>query len=126
MSCSEGANEQVILCIKESVDYSHTFFWVDEEDNPIDLTGCDVYMQVRKGSPNGVLLTDFKEEGFISIGDASEGEIRIDIPAEKTRRPPIYDGEFDILVETPTESHIILSKGKILFERSYTRFSDEL
>lgn len=122
MKCVDRS-PKVTFCIKEGVEFNHTFAWRDTDDNPISLTGCEVYMQVRRDF-NSDPLVDFKAEGFIVISDADAGEISIHIPADKTFRPPLYEGFFDILVVTPSQSYVILDKGEIIFERTYTRIDE--
>lgn len=50
---------------------------------PIDLTGATVYMQIRV-KPNGELLADLDDAGYISIGDPLAGEIAVSVPAAAT------------------------------------------
>lgn len=65
---------------------------------PLDLTGAQVFMQFRS-KPNGELLLDLDDSGYITLGDAANGEIVINVPAAVTDELAWALGYYDLRIQ---------------------------
>lgn len=70
--------------------------WKDDEEEPIDLTGYAVQLQVR--GPGSKLRLNLTDEAGISIADPSSGhlDILIDAEAMAAVKPGLYRYELEM------------------------------
>ena len=64
--------------IKGSSTESIIFTLTDQNDNPINLTDINAFVQFRKSNETGALVKDFSVGNGITLVDASNGVIQID------------------------------------------------
>lgn len=83
---------------------------------PIDLSEATVKMQIRPTHRSDALYLDLYEGGYISIIDAPNGMILIDIPANVTESLSFSKAVYDIQIEfldnyiiRPIEGYVSLS-----------------
>lgn len=122
---SIGPAKAGVIAIYQGSTFRKPFTWslVDNETKtrtPVDLTGCSIRMQLREKS-GGVVLVDFKAEGFISITNQQQGQWEIEIPAEASANFTFERGIFDIEVEFSNGEVVRVVEGAIVIKQEVTR-----
>lgn len=94
------------LTVYKGSTYSKLIQWkTGEPATPVDLTGCTARMQIRKRvNDTEILETLTTENGKLTIYNAAEGRIRIDIPAATSTAYPFTSGVYDLEIVYPAPS----------------------
>lgn len=90
-------------------------------EDPVDLSGCEVKMQIRPTQRSDRLFLDLYEEGYISIDDPVNGSILIDIPASVTRDLSFSKAVYDIQIDFPDGYIMRLIEGSVFLSPEVTR-----
>jgi hypothetical protein len=98
------------------------FQWTDNDDDPIDLTGYSIRMQVRRTHEDDEIIVDLGANGFITIEDASGGVMRILIPSDSTRDLPLGKFVYDVELEEEYTGFVTrLLEGQFIITPEVTR-----
>ena len=94
------------LTIYKGSTYSKLIQWkTGDPAVPVDLTGCTARMQIRKRvNDTEVLDTLTTENGKLTIYNASEGRLRIDISASQSSLYSFASGVYDLEIVYPAPS----------------------
>lgn len=93
-----------------------------DPDNPVDITGYEARLQVRRrlGDADALLdLSDAPGEGLTITG--AEGLIALDVGDDVTAALNFSTGVFDLEVEAPDGTVTELDSGRAVFKREVTR-----
>lgn len=107
------------LVIEQGATYKRVIEYVDENDSPIDLTGYTVRMQIRNNHITNDIILELTDL-YISITDALNGEITINIPANITATLPSILGVYDIEIELTGDVERLL-QGTVQISPEVTR-----
>lgn len=107
------------------IEIGATFFlnvtWEDEDENPIDLTGYDARMQVRKKYTSTTSLLSFTTgAGTITLGGAA-GTIAVKGLATVTELVTEKYGVYDLEMIAPNGDVYRILKGVVNFDPEATR-----
>lgn len=94
------------LTVYKGSTYSKLIQWkTGDPATPVDLTGCTARMQIRKRvNDTEILETLTTENGKLTIYNAAEGRIRIDIPAATSTAYAFTSGVYDLEIVYPSPS----------------------
>lgn len=110
-----------IIC-EQGATFRKTFTWLDENEQPIDLTGCSARMQVRsshKATTTWVSLTT-ATNGGLTITPLT-GTIAVVISATVTATLPVNKGVYDLEVVHPSGDVTRLMQGAFTVSPEVTR-----
>lgn len=113
-----------IVC-EQGATLSRTLLWEDENGDPVDLTDCSAWLQVRRrAEATAVLLElDSGEIGGITLGGVA-GTIAIEVSEEDTAELE-EDGVYDLLVtDTGGTVHRVVA-GRWIISHCVTRENPE-
>lgn len=82
---------------KELTTYKRVFRWLDENKEPIDLTGYNAYLQVKKTKSSEPIINASTDNEKIEIV-GEEGKIILNLDAEDLIEPGKY--KYDLLLTT--------------------------
>jgi hypothetical protein len=82
------------ILIEQGATFNLTIRWKDKDGDPIDLTGFDARMQIRKSFASDEIVSLTSDDG-ITLGGAL-GTIEINIDADTTEELDIRRGVFDL------------------------------
>jgi len=103
--------------IRRGQDVSETFILRDSAGDPINLTGWDVYSQIRDEQHSGSdLIADFT----VTIPDPTDGTIILSLTDTETRAITNEAGYYDILYVNDSAVDTYYIKGKITFTDGIT------
>jgi hypothetical protein len=105
-----------ILC-EQGATFRKTFTWLDENEQPVDLTGCSARMQVRpshKGTTTWLDLTGIAM-------DPALGQLLVVLTATVTAALPVSRGVYDLEVVHPTGDVTRLLQGTFTVSPEVTR-----
>lgn len=91
--------------------------WLDEDDNPVDLTGASVSMQIRESVDASTKLYTVSQ---FSITEA-EGKVEITIPDTDTEQFDWEYGVYDLLVTRPSGRVDPITRGAVGVKKAITR-----
>lgn len=95
--------QSIAETITQGVTYDDlTITCKDAAGDPLDLTGYTVRSQIRKYISSDDVILDLDDGGYISISDAVNGVIAVDIPDEITAGLPQGSAACDVLLEDPS------------------------
>jgi len=88
---------------------------------PIDMTGCVARMQLRQTAKSETIYFDLLASGCISIIDAENGKILINIPALETENFTFTRAAYDLELAYPDGEVERLLQGYINISSEVTR-----
>lgn len=119
---SAGKHNDVI---ERGATWKRTFFYKDPVENPIDLTGCVVKMQLRQdpkdSSPVIYEMSTEDEDGRLTITNASQGRIDVKIPAADTEAFEWTSVVYDIRITHPNGDRQFLIEGTLCIDDMVTQ-----
>lgn len=103
--------------------FQFTITEIDEYRNEtaMDLTGCEVGMQIRPSHRSNDLILDLGDSDYIKILDAPNGVIEIDVPASVTEDLNFSSGVYDIEIKFPDDFVIRIIEGRVTLSLEVTR-----
>lgn len=91
--------------IEQGTTFRRPFRWT-ADDEPVDLTGADCRMQIRKSkSLTSTLLADLT--GYLTL-DAENGEVTLEIPGEVTYAYTFDTGYYSLRVDRPGDDRRLI------------------
>lgn len=109
------------LEIEQGATFTLEMFYVDENGDPVDLSGQTARMQIRQYvSAPAVLLSLTTENGRISI-DGPAGKIALLIDAEDSAAIDWRKGVYDLEIVANPESVIRFIEGSVTVSPEVTR-----
>jgi hypothetical protein len=86
------------LTIYKGSTFSKNFQWkTGTPAVPVDLTGCTLKMQVRKNVMDTNVLAEFSStNGLLTVTNAAQGRIALEIPASTSTAFTFMAGVYDI------------------------------
>jgi len=78
----------VDITIRQGTTHRETLELLLNDGSPIDLSGCELYMQIRRNFKSTDVVLDLREENLISAPDPMNGKIFINIPYTITAELP--------------------------------------
>lgn len=115
--------KRIDIVIEQGAQFSPTYTWTDDNDDPVDLTGYSARMEIRKNknkrSRKIIRLTD--SDGSIVI-NGSQGEVMPIINASKTDEMSFTWAWYDLELIPPNNSEAVkrLAKGRVELDKSVT------
>ena len=111
----------VPLFIPQGATYIHTFYYVDDNDDAIDLTGFDARMQIRESLDDDTVQFDGSTDtGEIEITPA-EGKVEVTIEEATTEGFDFTRGVYDLEIIDSTGRVTRLAKGPVQVDPEVTR-----
>ena len=110
-----------IMC-EQGATFRKTFTWLDENEQPINLTGCSARMQVRsayKSTSTWLSLTSGSGGGLTL--EALTGTITMVITATTSAALPINKGVYDLEVVQTNGEVTRLLQGSFIVSPEVTR-----
>lgn len=115
------AASTLALDIEQGATFEKKLTWTDANGNPIDLTGYDARMQVRKKKTNQTVLLDLNlGNGGLILGGVT-GTIELFISASDTTAITWKQGIYDLELITPTSKVIRFIEGAVSVSLEVTR-----
>lgn len=112
----------VNVVIYQSATFDKSFTWTDNGE-VMDMTGCELALQIRERSKNGkLLLTASTANGMIAIIDHQAGKFKFNIPAPVTEDMDFDVAVYDLLMKRG-ERVCRLAQGEVMLSRSNTKLS---
>lgn len=101
-----------IVC-EQGATFRRTFTWTDENEQPIDLTGCSARMQVRPTHSSTTTWLNLSSPTAITLTPLA-GQITVVITAAQSAALPVKRGVYDL--------EVVLSNGDVqrLLQGSFT------
>lgn len=101
-----------IVC-EQGVTFRRTFTWTDENEQPINLTGCSARMQVRPTHSSPTTWLNLSSPASITLTPLV-GQLTVVITASQTASLPVKRGVYDL--------EVVLSNGEVvrLVQGSFT------
>lgn len=100
--------------IEKGTSFVRTVAYLDENEDPIDITGYTAIMRLRAENNNTSTLYLTLETGSgITIADAAAGEFEVTITDEQTTLFPFTQAHYDMIVESPAGVKTKILKGVI-------------
>lgn len=114
------------LTIRQGATFDYVFVFQTRETPqspyvPYDLTDHEVKMQIRRKKEDETVICDLGAEGYITIPNGVDGEIRIKIPADVTSEFDFPSAVYDILIVEPNGDVTRLIEGNVAISRRVTR-----
>lgn len=96
------------LTVYKGATFSKGFQWkTGSSPVPVNLTGCTARMQIRKNvNDENILDTLTTENGKLSIEDAVNGKVRINISAAASSAYTFTSGVYDLEIVFPSTGRI--------------------
>lgn len=107
--------------LHQGADFAMSFYYKDDNDTAVDLTGYTAQMQVREES-GGDLLLDLTTGSGITITAAS-GKIDIVLMADQTTALEVQNAKYDLLIKSSEDTVTYLLKGDFIVEPRITRMT---
>lgn len=108
-----------ILC-EQGATFRKTFTWLDENEQPINLTGCSARMQVRPTHNSTTFWLNLVSPTAITITPLT-GQITVVVSATTTAALPVKRGVYDLEVVMSTGEVIRLVQGSFTVSPEVTR-----
>lgn len=113
------------LTIYQGATFKKVFHWYTSKKQnngqPVDLTGCAVRMQIRPRHTSDEIIHDLTINNHITITNAVEGEITINIPAVVTEAFTFQKAAFDIEVVFENGDVFRIIEGGVSLSLEITR-----
>lgn len=108
--------------VRNNADFAVAFVYKDQDDNPIDLTGKTLRMQIRRPASGVQVWANLTSEtdGGIEVTDAAGGAFQLVIPMATLLKMPPGTYEHD-LVAVAGSSRDMIWKGELVVEQGVTR-----
>lgn len=106
------------ICIQQGVN----FYWIieyydkiDGVETPVDLTGYDVIMTIRKTAKSSTLLDQYSIDGGQISLDEENGKIIINVPHAATEAyPDEFKGVYNLNIISPSNFKERLVEGNVI------------
>jgi len=109
------------LIIEQGATFRHHLDYLDQDENPIDLTGYDARMHIREHIEDDILLIDLSTiNGRIALGAGHVGAIDIEIDATTTANIDWERAYYDLEIEKDTYVRRVI-QGVIRVDKEVTR-----
>ncbi len=89
---------EVSLEIYQGATFTLKLRWLDEDDNPVDLTGASAEMHIREDFDSDTTLYEASSDTGEITFDPSQGRVILTIPAADTADFDWGHGVYDMLV----------------------------
>jgi hypothetical protein len=86
--------------IEQGAAFGRVFDWVDDTDQPIDLTGCTAAMQLRDSYPSPIART---WTPYLTV-EGPVGRVTLAVPAADTAAITLARGVYDLELTPPAGS----------------------
>jgi hypothetical protein len=108
--------------INANADFSQQLFWLDQNGNPINLTGYSAKMEIANfaGPGRTVYYTMTSPSGGITIPTPATGEIDLFIPASVTETFTFANAVYDLLLISGTGAVTRFLEGPITLSLGVT------
>lgn len=109
-----GTNEDWIDSLK---------YVLDDVGTPLDLTGIDLEMEIRKTPPDAdvVITANSLTDGYISVGGENSNMIVISVPLAIMKEVPANGYVGDIIAKADGYQRRVVQITELLVERGITR-----
>ena len=113
------------ITIEEGVKFELTITYVDENEDPVDLTDCTACMDIRETKESDSVIATLTSDSGITLGGAA-GTIDLEISAEDTRAMNFDKAYYDLEIYPGglKSETIRLLEGKVKLSREVTRSND--
>lgn len=108
------------LSIDQGATWALSFEWLDEQGQPIDLTGCTARMQLRATPASPVLLELSTDNGRLSLAGAL-GIIELLVDAPTTAGLSCESGVYDLRVIFPGGQVDVVMGGRFTLALAVTK-----
>lgn len=106
--------------VDQNTTFTFTVVYKDNEDNPIDLTGCSAKMQVRDTKGGSKLAFSLTSPiGGITI-DGPNGKVTVKMTPTQTNKLFYPKSSYDIMLTDSNLNKIKLLEGFMTLSRSVT------
>ncbi len=96
--------------------------WLDDDDNPVDLTGATASMQIRDNIDAQTVLHEASSDNGEITFDESEGRATVTIPASTTSGFDWTEGVYDLLITRPDGDRVDpIVRGGVGIKKAITR-----
>lgn len=96
--------------------------WLDDDDNPVDLTGATASMQIRDNVDASTVLHEASTDNGEITFNESEGRATVTIPASVTSGFDWTEGVYDLLITRPDNSRVDpIVRGGVGVKKAITR-----
>lgn len=109
---------QLDLCLYRSDNFSHQITWLDNDGDPIDLTGYTAKMEARRKVGGSILMTATESSGLDLGGAAGTIDIKL-IPTQTDIA--FRDNVYDLEVTSPGAEVTTLVQGAFTVIQDVTR-----
>lgn len=107
------------FAVTQGEDFARSLLWLDEDGNPVGLTGWSAHMSVRAW-PIASLLADLSTSGGQIVLGGTAGTIALTIPAATTALFPAGVAKYDLMVTNTTPATSCLLKGNVIVGQAVT------
>lgn len=116
-----SASKLNLPAIEKGATYTHTLFWKDSLDQPIDLTGCTAKMQVRDTVDSTVIRLELSTTNNRLTITPLLGRIDLYVSDEDTTTLIGLGGVYDLEIYYVNGVTTRLIEGKLSFKPEVTR-----
>lgn len=96
--------------------------WLDDDDNPVDLTGAEATMQIREKIDSETVLHEASSENGEITFDTTEGRATVKIPASATADFEFTSGVYDLLITRSDGNRVDpIVRGGVGVKKAITR-----
>jgi len=101
------------LSIPQSSDYNLVVYCLDDEENPVDITGYSAEFTIKRTYQSSAsIITATSETGEIVI-TGLEGKLTISLTHTLTVDLPDFLCVYDLILTTPDSQKLMLLRGKV-------------
>ena len=108
------------LTLQQSATCLLSFEWLDDQGQPIDLTGCTAKMHLRQSFGTALLLELSTENDRIVLAGAT-GIITLQLDPAATAEMTVSAGVYDLLVYSPNGQVDVVIQGRFVLTLAVTK-----
>lgn len=107
--------------IEQGADWPQEIAYIDENDDPVDLTGAVLHMQIRQSLSANTTLANLTIGSGITVTNATLGQFKLSLTNAQTSNLPIGSAVYDLEILYPDNTKERLLQGGITIDGEVTR-----
>lgn len=112
------------IYVQRNEDWSRLWHLTDEFNDPIDVTGCQITMQVKSRTDNAAVIAS----GTINVLNATNGDVQLTLRASAGQPLSTFGSSlqtinlrYDVLLTYADGFHLPLVGGSVILSRGVTQ-----
>ena len=107
--------------IEQGADWPQEMAYIDENDDPVNLTGATLQMQIRQPLAANTTLANLTIGNGITVTNATLGQFSLNLTNAQTSNLPIGAAVYDLEIRYSDGTKERLLQGGILVDGEVTR-----